>query len=92
MTEYPTIPELDETQARDWVHRKGVDPPESWESLWLMPVVEGSAGAADSGPCMCGRAACGAPAPSGNCGIYVHDHVTCWRCKGIVPCAVCCGL
>lgn len=79
--EYPTIPELDETQLRDWPHRKGIDPPDSWTKLWRFPVAEGSAGAANSGPCMCGRVDCPCRAPSGNCGINVHDPATCWQCK-----------
>ena len=68
------IPGLDERQSRDWPHRGGVDPPESWATLWR----RGGATVVDTPACQCGRDAC--PGSDG-CGWQHFDAVTCWSCK-----------
>ena len=74
------IPELQAKQARDWQHRGGFDPPNTWGTLWHCPIdtAINPQAAKDSPPCQCGQRACAAMA---GCGICVHDPVVCWSCN-----------
>jgi hypothetical protein len=59
------------------MHRVDFDPPESWASLWEMPVRPNSHGHLRSPPCMCGQSDCAHTLTSGAC---VYDPSICWSC------------
>ena len=88
------IPELDETQRRDWLHRGNVDPPASWMKLWRFPTDRGTPGAVECQPCQCPTGLCKAAQRGGqavtrrSAGVIVHDCVSCWSCKAAfsAPC------
>ena len=68
------IPELDDAQPRDWLHRPSIDPKKSWRTLWAFPT--NAQGSVKSGPCQClnGGGTCSAKGQS-SCGICIHDPV-----------------
>lgn len=75
----PTVTRLMEgREPRDWHYRRGVDPQDSWSSLWRVPCEPCSQGAQPSGPCECGHSSCSFAATS--CGLGIHDACVCWQC------------
>lgn len=82
--------ELNDTQARDWMFRAGVDGPETWARLWQLIALEddgkqkwvreapGAAGRVPCPPCQCLSETCAGTVSAGR---VAHEAVTCWRCK-----------
>ena len=74
----PLVQLLDnDLQPRDWLHRGGFDPPESFNALWRIPIKKGSQGFKESPPCQCLNKKCTMKTAGG----YVTDAVICWQCK-----------